>query len=205
MATAAAAGMVQSPITFHPIRMARSCRTSVATSAVRAVVQSSGGGSLSGRSYAIDAVGGAPHVRAQRRLDNTGANRCAWRVFGLWLTPRIGKVFIFGLGDRSAHAVHWKVLMRLYAGSTFTLQQVVTVAGVLTDAPQITFLWKEGLYGTENTITPTRASLGTYTVTFTPSVGGDLYYRWDTNGVLDVAQEGILSVKPSNFLSVALA
>lgn len=96
-------------------------------------------------------------------------------------------------------------MARYYAGSTITLQQTVTVSKVLTDAPQIVFLWKEGQYGLENTITPTRMSTGLYQVIFTPSTGGDVYYRWDTQGVLDVAQEGILSVKPSNFLSVAQA
>lgn len=89
--------------------------------------------------------------------------------------------------------------MRYYAGSTIALQQTVTVGGVLTDAPQITFKWKIGRLGTEATVVPTRVSVGLYTVSITPTAGGDLYYRWDTDGVLDTAQEGILAVAATNF------
>lgn len=92
-------------------------------------------------------------------------------------------------------------MARYYAGSTITLQQVVTVHDVLTDEPAIGFTWKMGLYGTENSVVPTHASTGVYTVAIVPPYGGDLYFRWDTttNGVLDTAQEGALAIADSKF------
>jgi hypothetical protein len=89
--------------------------------------------------------------------------------------------------------------MRYFPGTLITLQQAVRVADVLTDAAQISFKWKEGLYGSETTVTPTRLSVGLYSVSIIPTKGSNLYYRWDTDGVLDVAQEGILNIADSQF------
>lgn len=88
---------------------------------------------------------------------------------------------------------------RYYAGTTITLTNAVRVAEVLTDASAITFMWKIGLYGTEHTETPTRVSTGTYEVDLTPDKGGDLYWRWDTEGALDTAQEGVINIAPTQF------
>lgn len=89
---------------------------------------------------------------------------------------------------------------RIYAGTTITLQTVVKVSGAATDASAITFKWKEGgRRGAEKSVTPTRASTGTYTVSITPTKSGNLYYRWDTEGALDYAEEGVLSIADSAF------
>lgn len=89
---------------------------------------------------------------------------------------------------------------RIYAGSTITLQTIVTVGGTPTDASTITFKWKEGgARGAEQSATPTRTGTGTYTVTITPTKPGHLYYRWDTEGALDYAEEGALSIADSQF------
>lgn len=88
---------------------------------------------------------------------------------------------------------------RYVAGTTITLHQEVTVHDVDTATPEITFKWKMGRDGVEATITPTLISTGVYEVTVTPLTGGDLYYRWDTEGTLDTAQEGRLSIKESAF------
>lgn len=89
--------------------------------------------------------------------------------------------------------------MRLYPGTTFYLYNTVRVAGVLTDAATITFQWKMGLYGEPQSVTPERVSTGTYRVPVTPLIGGNLYYRWDTEGALDTAAEGVLSIADSQF------
>lgn len=88
---------------------------------------------------------------------------------------------------------------RYYAGTTITLSQSVRVSDVLTDAADIYFKWKMGLRGTENTETPEHISTGSYEVEITPDQGGDLYYRWDTEGTLDVAQEGVINIKDTQF------
>lgn len=90
-------------------------------------------------------------------------------------------------------------MARFHAGSTITLTQSVRVDDVLTDAAAIRFFWKEGLYGAQAEVAPTRTATGTYEVSITPTIGGDLYYRWDTEGALDTAQEGVISVAPSQF------
>jgi hypothetical protein len=88
---------------------------------------------------------------------------------------------------------------RFFPGSTITLRNYVRVDETLTDASAITFMWKMGTRGTENTVTPTRASTGSYYVEITPEEGGDLYYRWDTEGDLDAAREGKLSIADTQF------
>jgi hypothetical protein len=90
-------------------------------------------------------------------------------------------------------------MARIYPGSTLTLTQSVTVGGVLTDAAQITFKWKMGLYGSETSVTPTHTGTGTYSVSITPTSSGDLYWRWDTDGTLDMAQEGVTNIAPTQF------
>jgi hypothetical protein len=90
-------------------------------------------------------------------------------------------------------------MARIYAGTTITLSVNVTVSDVLTDAPQVYFKWKMGLYGTETSVTPTHDGTGLYEVSITPLEGGDLYYRWDTEGTLDVAQEGVLNIAGTQF------
>lgn len=88
---------------------------------------------------------------------------------------------------------------RYFPGMLVTLKVNVTVSDTLTDAPSVYFKYKEGLYGTENTLSPTHDGTGIYEVSFIPQQGGDVYYRWDTDGSLDTAQEGILNVAPTNF------
>jgi hypothetical protein len=88
---------------------------------------------------------------------------------------------------------------RIYPGTTITLTNAVRVADVLTDAAEITFQWRMGLTGTITSVTPTRTALGTYEASITPLTGGNLYYRWDTEGDLDTAAEGILSIANSQF------
>lgn len=88
---------------------------------------------------------------------------------------------------------------RIFPGSTITLGNTVRVDGVLTDAAQITFQWRMGLTGTITSVTPTRTALGTYEVSITPLKGGNLYYRWDTEGELDTAGEQTLSIQDSKF------
>lgn len=88
---------------------------------------------------------------------------------------------------------------RIYPGTTITLTNAVRVADVLTDAAAITFQWRMGLTGTITSIAPTRLSTGLYEVSVTPLEGGNLYYRWDTEGDLDTAGEQTLSIQDSNF------
>lgn len=88
---------------------------------------------------------------------------------------------------------------RYFAGTTITITQVVRVDGVATDASAIYFKWKMGLYGSETSVTPTRDGTGTYHVDITPTEGGDLYYRWDTEGDLDTAQEGVINIADTQF------
>jgi hypothetical protein len=88
---------------------------------------------------------------------------------------------------------------RLYPGTTITLTNRVYVGDTLTDAADIAFTWKMGLYGRPTSVTPTRTDTGTYEVEITPLEGGNLYYRWDTEGELDTAAEGVLSIADSQF------
>ncbi len=88
---------------------------------------------------------------------------------------------------------------RRYAGSTIRLTASVYVDDVLTDASAITFKWKMGLYGCENSVTPTHSGPGVYYVDVEPEEGGDLFYRWDTDGALDVAAEGALNIAEPRF------
>jgi hypothetical protein len=88
---------------------------------------------------------------------------------------------------------------RIYPGTTITLTNVVRVGSTPTDAADIAFQWKMGLNGTVTSVTPTRTALGTYEVNITPLEGGNLYYRWDTEGELDTAAEGVLSIADSQF------
>lgn len=88
---------------------------------------------------------------------------------------------------------------RFFPGSTITLRNYVRVSETLTDASAITFTWKMGPRGVETSVTPTRASTGSYYVEITPDEGGNLYYRWDTEGALDMAREGVLSIAETQF------
>lgn len=88
---------------------------------------------------------------------------------------------------------------RLYPGSTITLTNRVYVGDTLTDAADITFTWRMGNYGCPTTVTPTKTATGTYEVSITPLCGGNLYYRWDTEGDLDTAAEGVISIQDSQF------
>lgn len=88
---------------------------------------------------------------------------------------------------------------RIYPGTTITLTNVVRVGETPTDAAQITFQWRMGLTGQITAVTPTKTATGTYEVSITPLTGGNLYYRWDTEGVLDTAGEQTLSIANSQF------
>jgi len=76
---------------------------------------------------------------------------------------------------------------------------IVKDAGVETDAAAITFKWRQGRHGVEKSITPTNTATGTYSVSFTPLKGGNVYYRWDTEGALNYAAEGTLSIADTAF------
>lgn len=88
---------------------------------------------------------------------------------------------------------------RLFPGTTFYLYNYVRVNDVLTDVADITFQWKMGLTGAPEFITPERTTTGTYRVAVKPLKGGNLYYRWDTEGELDTAGEQTLSIADSQF------
>lgn len=90
--------------------------------------------------------------------------------------------------------------MRLYPGmkATFTTT-VYGTDGLQTDAPDLTFKFKIGLYGEETSSTPTRTGLGAYSATIDIPSSGNLYYRWDTDGALDVAKEGVVNIARTAF------
>jgi hypothetical protein len=88
---------------------------------------------------------------------------------------------------------------RYIAGTTLVLTNVVYVGNTPTDAADITFQWRMGLTGEITSVTPTKTATGTYEVSITPLKGGNLYYRWDTEGVLDTAGEQTLSIANSQF------
>ena len=88
---------------------------------------------------------------------------------------------------------------RIYPGTTVTLTNMVKVSGALTDAAAITFTWRQGRRGAEKSITPTNTATGTYEVSFTPLKGGNVYYRWDTEGTLNTAKEGTLAIADTAF------
>lgn len=90
--------------------------------------------------------------------------------------------------------------MRLTPGMTVTLGTTVYgTDGLPVDAPDLTFRFKVGCDGEETTVTPIRNSLGNYSATFVVPESGNLHYRWDTDGALDVAKEGVVNVAWSAF------
>lgn len=89
--------------------------------------------------------------------------------------------------------------MQPVAGSTIQLTTTVKVGGILTNAAAIEFKWKMGLWGEEVSVTPSLVTTGTYRVSITPLEGGNLYYRWDTEGALDTAKEGVIAVRDTQF------
>lgn len=92
-------------------------------------------------------------------------------------------------------------MARIHIGETFKLQtNVVDRANSnLTDAPNLTLRYKTTSRGEETTLTPIRISVGLYSVAITPTISGNLYYRWDTDGTFDVAKEGVINVARSVF------
>lgn len=92
-------------------------------------------------------------------------------------------------------------MARLKAGQgiIFTLS-VTDDNGDAEDADSLFFEWKEGLYGEVNTETPTHVGTGSYSVSITPEVGGNVYYAWrGMQGDDPICEEGVRSVKPSAF------
>lgn len=89
--------------------------------------------------------------------------------------------------------------MRYFPGTTITLSTTVYVGQTPTDSAPITFLWRMGNYGDWAAITPTDTGAGTYEVQVTPLIGGNLNWRWDTEGTLNTATEGTLSIADSKF------
>jgi hypothetical protein len=83
-------------------------------------------------------------------------------------------------------------MSRYYPGATVTVTtEVRDSAGVLTDAADITMVWKRGLYGTETSETPTNTGTGLYSASFVPEAGGNHYVRWDTGKrTFHAAREG---------------
>ncbi len=94
-------------------------------------------------------------------------------------------------------------MSRHYPGSTVTVTtEVRDSAGDLTDAADITMVWKRGLYGTETSETPTNTGTGLYSASFVPEAGGNHYVRWDTGeegDAIDVADEQVIPVRESAF------
>jgi hypothetical protein len=93
-------------------------------------------------------------------------------------------------------------MARIHIGETFTLTTRVVdkATGLLADADDLTLRYiPGGKYGTEVTATPTRNSIGAYSAEITPTLSGNLYYRWDTDGDYDVATEGVINVAQSVF------
>jgi hypothetical protein len=94
-------------------------------------------------------------------------------------------------------------MTRYYPGTKVPFNvEVTTTNGDLVDAPDITFVWKIGLYGEEHTETPIHTGTGTYAVTIIPDRSGQLYAHWDTNTGLDVAAEPKAMIRRSAFTNV---
>jgi hypothetical protein len=92
-------------------------------------------------------------------------------------------------------------MARITTGETFTVitNVVDKTTGNLTNAPQITLKHKTGSHGNETVVTPTNVSTGVYSASITPTESGNLHYRWDTDGIYDVAKEGVVNVAESAF------
>ena len=92
-------------------------------------------------------------------------------------------------------------MARIHIGETFTLTTTVTdrATNLLADADDLTLIWKVGRLGDETIETPTRNSIGNYSVEIEPTESGNLYFRWDTDGAYNVATEGVISVAESVF------
>ena len=106
-------------------------------------------------------------------------------------------------------------VVRRYAGSTITFRLSIYVDEVLTDASAVTFTWRMGSpassyqslsqflaggsAGAQTSVTPTHDGTGLYSAEVTPETGGNLYWRWDTEGALDTAREGVLSIAETQF------
>ena len=104
---------------------------------------------------------------------------------------------------------------RRFPGSTITFGLSIYVDEVLTDASAVAFTWRMGgpvspheslaqfLAGSGNTsqtsVTPTHDGTGLYSAEVTPETGGNLYWRWDTEGALDTAREGVISIAETQF------
>jgi DNA-binding XRE family transcriptional regulator len=94
-------------------------------------------------------------------------------------------------------------MTRFYPGSTVPFTTTVKNNGTLVDPTTITFKWKIGLWTNETVVTPTRDSLGSYSVSVpipADSDGGNLYFRWDTDGNYDIASEGRFEHRKDKFL-----
>ncbi len=88
---------------------------------------------------------------------------------------------------------------RIYPNQSVVLKTRVYIGGVLADAPEITLQVKCGRHGVELQVTPTKTDTGTYEGAVIPTGSGNHYYRWDTDGAADIADEGIFNVAESAF------
>ena len=92
-------------------------------------------------------------------------------------------------------------MAQFFPGASLTLTTTVTDNGNLVDADTLAFFYRIGVCGRETALTPTRDSLGTYSVTFLvpKEESGQLHYRWDADGTYDVAREGRITIRRSAF------
>ncbi len=93
-------------------------------------------------------------------------------------------------------------MARIEIGETFTVNTLVIdrATGLLADADDLELKYMQGgKHGTAVTLVPTRNSIGDYSAQITPTLSGNLYYRWDTDGDYDVATEGVVNVAQSVF------
>jgi hypothetical protein len=92
---------------------------------------------------------------------------------------------------------------RFYPHSKIGFTAQIKVDLQSTDTPQIHFIYKITNRGEEKTLTPTRLGLGLYFIELVPGEAGNLFFRWDTEGSLDTAKEGVINIAPSAFESAA--
>ena len=92
-------------------------------------------------------------------------------------------------------------MARVNYGETIEVNTLVTDrdTGLLADAGDLTFQYMYGDNGTKTTVTPTRNSIGDYSVSITTTATGRFHGRWDTAGAYDVADEITFFIRRSPF------
>ena len=90
-------------------------------------------------------------------------------------------------------------MARKYPGTPQTITNTFYSGSTPTDPTTITFKWRQGWYGAETIVTPTKIGTGIYSATITPSWGGNIYYRWESTGSPTVTYEGVINIAPTRF------